>query len=441
MSKILMTVWPIETHLSPFMAVAQCLTARGHEVAFYTSGQLRNQLEREGFRCFPFERVTSHHAECNPGAVITSKMGVRARRQMWHDFLLGSVPGQLQDLERIWTAWQPDVVVCDITMWGPILVVHETKQVPLAVLAHTAYCLLEGREHPAPGISLPRPRTPAARLVARLLTAGINTATASIPREASRIRRAHGLPSLDSTVMEFTGRLPLHLVPSAPEFDYERRDLPSSVRYVGPCMWEGDPQPAPEWVTSMRGRRRIVVLEEQHYPEDGFLLKIAARAFAGQSAGVILMAGQGRDLSAFDLGASAANIRLEPWAPLSHAISSADLVIAHGCSETVLATLGRGIPMVVVPRMLEQPQIAWRLAATGTGIRLPMRGCTPERLRHTAERVLSDSSSERNAGRIRAAFTRMGGPSRAAESIEGLDRNYKIPVERGREQVHAGSRF
>lgn len=331
--------------------------------------------------------------------------------------------------------------MCDITMWGPILVVHETKQVPLAVLAHTAYCLLEGREHPAPGISLPRPRTPAARLVARLLTAGINMATASIPREASRIRRAHGLPSLDSTVMEFTGRLPLHLVPSAPEFDYERRDLPSSVRYVGPCMWEGDPQPAPEWVTSMRGRRRIVVLEEQHYPEDGFLLKIAARAFAGQSAGVILMAGQGRDLSAFDLGASAANIRLEPWAPLSHAISSADLVIAHGCSETVLATLGRGIPMVVVPRMLEQPQIAWRLAATGTGIRLPMRGCTPERLRHTAERVLSDSSFERNAGRIRAAFTRMGGPSRAAESIEGLDRNYKIPVERGREQVHAGSRF
>lgn len=103
MSKILMTVWPIETHLSPFMAVAQCLTARGHEVAFYTSGQLRNQLEREGFRCFPFERVTSHHAECNPGAVITSKMGVRARRQMWHDFLLGSVPGQLQDLERIST--------------------------------------------------------------------------------------------------------------------------------------------------------------------------------------------------------------------------------------------------------------------------------------------------------------------------------------------------
>lgn len=424
MANILMTAWPIETHLTPFVAVARALRARGHEVGFYTSGQIRRQIERERFRCFPFQEAAPH-ADCNPGAASTRKMGWRAQRQLWHDFLLGSVPGQLRDLERIWSRWQPDAIVCDVTMWGPILVVQETKQVPLVVLSHTAYCLLTGRENPAPGISMPRPRTSGMRLLARILSSGINMATAAIPREASRIRGEYGLAPLDTTVMEFTGRMPLHLVPSAPEFDYDRDDLPSSVRYIGPCMYEDEAQPAPEWVTGMRSNRpRIVVLEELHYAEDAFLLKTAARAFAGHSAEVVLMAGHGRDLSALDPGIASPNVRLVPWVPLIQAVRSADVVVAHGSSETILAALGRGIPMVVVPRMLEQPQIAWRLAASGAGVRLPMRRCTPERLRAAVERVLGGEMFGRHARRLGAALARMGGPARAAELIEGLSRKF-----------------
>jgi MGT family glycosyltransferase len=428
MSNILMTVWPIETHLTPFVAVARALRARGHAVAFYTGEQVRGQLERGGFRCFVFQDVDHRHSDCNPGTAAAQKLGMRARRRMWRDFLLGSVAGQLRDLERIWTAWQPDAIVCDITMWGTILVIHETKSVPVAVFSHPAYCLLPGRENPAPGISLPRPRTRAARFVARLLSRGINLATASIPREASRIRREYGLAPLDGTVIDLTGKMPLHLVPSAPEFDYGRDDLPSSVRYVGPCICEEEEQqPAPEWVTSIRGQRpRIVVLEETHCAEDAFLLKTAAAAFAGHSAEVVLVAGQGREPAGLNLGKLAANVRLAPWTPLKHALATAEVVVAHGNSETVLASLGRGIPMVIVPRMLEQPQLAWRLSASGAGIRLPVRRCTPERLRQAVERILGAPVFGYSARRVGTALARMGGPSRAAELIEHLDRPSRL---------------
>jgi MGT family glycosyltransferase len=426
MSKILMTVWPIETHLSPFIALARALAERGHSVGFYISNRVQGQLKREGFRCFPFQAEVNRHTECNPGAAASQRMSVWARRKMWHDFLLGSVPGQLRDLDRIWAVWQPDVVVCDVTMWGPILVLHEEKRVPLAIFSHAGYCLLPGRDNPAPGISMPRPRTSVGRFIARLLSSGINLATLSIPREASRIRKEHGLAPLDTTVVEFTGRMPLHLVPSAPEFDYDRDDLPPSVRYVGPCFAEIEQHTAPAWVTQLRTRQRIVVLEELHQPEDAFLLETAAKAFAGHPAEVVLVAGRGRELPVFDPRAVAPNVRLERWTPLSYAISSADLVIAHGNSETVLASVSRGIPMVVVPRILEQPQIAWRLSASGAGIRLPMSRCTPERLRSAAERVLNSSAFPRNARRISAAFERRGGPVRAAELVEGLDRNGRL---------------
>ncbi len=429
MAKILMAVWPIETHLNPFVATARALRSRGHSVGFYCGGPALSQLERMGFRCFPFREVDIRSAERNPGAMGAEKMGMRARRKVWQEFLLGSVPAQVRDLERIWPQWQPDTVVCDITMWGPMLVTHEVKQVPVVALSHTAYCLLPGNRNPAPGISLPRPRNLGMRVLARLLSETVNIATASIPREANRIRAEYGLPPLHHTVMEFMGSMPLNLIPSAPAFDYERDDLPASVQYVGPCFWEEEEQcHPPEWVTQMRGKRpRIVVLEETHYAQDPFLLRTAAAALAGHQSEVILVAGRDRDPLTLDLGQLSANVRLEPWAPLRHTVFSADVVLAHGNSDTVLSSLSRGIPMVVVPRILEQPQIAWRLSDAGAGIRLPMSTCTPGKLRKAVDRVLSSPQFGRNARRLGAALGRMGGPARAAELIEGLDRTSHLP--------------
>jgi len=422
MANILMTVWPIETHLTPFVVLGKALRARGHDVAFYTGEQARWQLSGEGFRTFEFRAVDKRHSDANPGAASSQNLGPRATRKMWHDFLLGSVSGQIRDLDAIWEEWVPDALICDVTMWGPILVVQETRQVPLALFAHTAYCLLPGRNNPAPGLSLPRPETGRARLTARLLTWGMNRVTAAIPREANRIRREHGLEPFAGTVIDFMGRMPLHLVPSAPEFDYERDDLPGGVKYVGPGFWEEHGrEPAPHWTKWLRtSRPRVVVLEEAHYAEDGFLLHRAAEALAGHDAEVILVAGQGRELSQFNLKTHAANVHLMGWTPLRQALPPASLVVAHGNSETVLAALAQGTPMVIVPRMLEQPQVAWRLAACGAGVRLPMRECSPQRLRAAVDRVLETPRFAHNAQRMRAALAQRGGPARAAELVEEM---------------------
>jgi MGT family glycosyltransferase len=421
MAKFAMTVWPIDTHLTPFVALARELRARGHAVAFYTGPQAGPQLQRAGFGWFPFKELDSTLAERNPGAQSNLKLGLRATSKMWNDFLLGSLPGQIADLEQMCDTWRPDVLICDMTLWGPILVLHETKRVPIAVLSHTAYCVLPGRENAAPGISLPPPRGAAGRFALRLVARAMNAA-GGINRDANRIRAAHGLPPLEVTVTEYTGRMPLYLVPSAPELDYGRRDLPPSVHYVGLCATEDlEAQPAPGWTTRKAGGApRIVVLEEPHYAEDPWLLRTAAAAMAEASTETILVAGQGRNPAGLELGKLASNVRLEAWTPIEKAIASADVVIAHGNSETVLAALGRGIPMVILPRILEQPQIAWRLAASGAGIRVALKRATSQKLREAAEEVLRTPSFRQNAGRVAEALVRCGGPARAADLVADL---------------------
>jgi len=216
--------------------------------------------------------------------------------------------------------------------------------------------------------------------------------------------------------------MPLYLVPSAPEFDYERHDLAPSVHYVGLCVPpETDAHPAPGWIARKPGDpARIVVLEEPHYAEDPWLLRTAAAAFKGDSVEAILVAGQGRDPARLGLSELSPNVHLQPWTPLEYAIRSADVVVAHGNSETVLATLGKGTPVVILPRILEQPQIAWRVAASGSGVRLPLKRATPERLREAVQRVLGNASFAKQAQRISAALARCGGPARAGELVEGL---------------------
>jgi MGT family glycosyltransferase len=423
MAKFLMTVWPIETHLTPFLALARVLRARGHDVAFYTGPQEGPALARQGYGWFNFQELDSGLAERNPGAQSNLKLGLRATRKMWNDFLLGSLPGQIRDLDRVCDQWHPDVMICDMTLWGPILVLHETRHTPVAVLAHTAYCVLPGRENSAPGISWPPPRSAVGRLAVQLLARAMNRA-AGVNRDADRIRAEHGLRPLTVTVTEYTGKMPLYLVPSAPEFDYERGDLAASVHYVGLCVPpdEGGPQ-APEWTRRQPGgAARVAVLEESHYAEDPWLLRTAAAALAGDPVEAVLVAGQGRATAQLGLGTLAANVRLASWMPLGEVARTADVIVAHGNSETVLTALGAGIPMVVLPRILEQPQNAWRVAACGAGVRLPPRRTTPERLREAVREVVGTPSYTSQARRIGAALARCGGTGRAAELVEGLVR-------------------
>jgi hypothetical protein len=65
-------------------------------------------------------------------------------------------------------------------------------------------------------------------------------------------RAEHGLAPIGCSINEFTGRLPLHLVGNVPDLDYNRRDLPASVHYLGPCSEHpADPGRTTEWLEAL----------------------------------------------------------------------------------------------------------------------------------------------------------------------------------------------
>jgi MGT family glycosyltransferase len=421
--RVLFACWPFEGHLFPQLSIATALRDRGDRVAFYTGESAREAVESEGLPLFPFQRVEGawrrvHEREREVGG---RRQSLRVQHQAFRQWLVESLPDQVEDLRSVIERWRPDVLVADAAMWGPILVLRETVPIPVALASPLIFALIPGPDAPPPGSSLAPPRTPHGRALAWAITRATDLAAQGLRRRLDQLRARYGLGPMGCSVNAFCGRLPLYLVASIPELDLNRRDLPRSVRYVGPCLWH-PPEPADTtvWLDQLPGDRPWVhVTEGTSHFQDPFVLRAAACGLAGAPVETILTTGRRRDPQELGFPA-AANVHLRRWVSHDALLSRCGAVVTTGGPGTIMAALRVGVPLVVVPTTWDKPDNARRVAEAQVGVRLAPRRCTPEGLRAAVEQVLGDPRYRVNAQRVAERLAAAPGPSGAAELIEAL---------------------
>lgn len=429
MARFLFAVWPFAGHVHPAIAIAHALRARGHEIAFYTGSAVRSLVEGEGFRFFPFQEVDEQRVSALASSefpyspsLLNRLRTARLLQAKFREWLLDTIPQQVADLDRVLADWSPSALVCDLAFWSPFLVLHEARRIPVAVLSILAACILPGRDAPFWGQGSPRPRNAIMRSRTQLQRTLLDWLSVAFRSNVNAMRRRYGLPPLRCSVTEFAGQMPLYLVPSTPEYDYQRNDLPPSVHYVGPCLWDKPSDaPPPQWIAQLPDDRPLIYVTEATIgTTEPFLLKAAVRAFRDLPVQVVMTTGKQRDPGGMDLGGAAPNIRVEPYVPQSDLLPRMTVMVTLGGSGGVLAALKTGVPLVIVPTEWDRPENAQRVVEAGAGLRIAADRCTPERLRAAVERVLNEPSFRNNARRLAAAFAEYGGPARAAHLLENL---------------------
>jgi MGT family glycosyltransferase len=128
----------------------------------------------------------------------------------------------------------------------------------------------------------------------------------------------------------------------------------------------------------------------------------------------------GRDLDPASVGTAPANARVERYVPVSLLFPRCALVISPGGSGTVMAALGAGVPLVVMPVGADHPQNGARCAALGVGRVVDAAPFDPQALREAVRDVLSDAAYRRNAGRIATEIAALPGPDHAVGLLERL---------------------
>lgn len=433
-----MAVWPIAGHYYPNLAVAGALRARGHEVAFVTGTRAYDAIVQQGFECFTFTRVDERVLDrifFQPQLEAPWwKPTLMVRRRRSYDWMAGLLDGQLSDVDVAVDRWRADVVVCDPTLWGPILVLPERRQPRLAVFAYIPFCPVPGPNVPPLGFGLPLPHSGGQRLrmaAARLL---YGLGTRSFRNAANGFRHRYGLAPIPASVSEYAATIPLYLVAGIPELDFNRRDLPPSVRYVGACLWQRPRNgPPPKWLDERRCDQPWVhVSEGTIHTKAPLLSRAAAQGLAGLPMQVILSTSAPVGETNLGTGPIAPNIQLEHWLNLHYAdlLPRTDLVVTTGGAGTVVAALGAGVPVIIAPTEWDKPDIAARVVETGAGLRLPRSRCTARTLRDSVERVLGEPSYRTSARRLSASLARHDGPNEAARLLEALSAGGKARRDR-----------
>jgi MGT family glycosyltransferase len=436
--RVVQACLPVPGHLNPTLAVAQALRARDHQVAIYSGSRARNAVEREGLPFFPFDAsmdaLVMRHVLPDHGQSPAASGSVERRRSLnvkavqtaMKEMLLETIPHQVADLERATAAFEADVLVTDPILLGPVLVLKERLQIPVFVFSMLLGCLVPGPQAPPWGRGLPPPRTLASRARAWIETVLVDLFFTEFEGAASEMRKRFGLPRLRGRVSDEYGRVPLFLVASTPELDYERTDLPSSVHYVGACVWEGGAAPPalPAWLAELSPDWPLVhVTEGTIHTREPLLLRAAVEGLRDLPLHVILTTGAHRRPEELDLGPRGANIRVEQFVPHHALFPRTDVAVTTGGAGTVTTALLAGVPLVVVPTGWDLPENAERVAVSGSGLRISMYDCTSRRLRTAVERVLGDPSYRERARRLGAALRQRGGARQAALVIEQFAAN------------------
>lgn len=437
MARFLITCWPFVGHLYPQISVAHALRERGHDVAVYSHESTRPVVEGERFALFPFAHVDErryeriHALEAQVPATQPRRKTLSVAMRAYRDMLADSIPEQVADLRPIIDTWQPDVLVTDPAMWGPILVLWELTGIPVALLHQMIGSMIPGPDAPPWGPGLPPPRTFGTRLLSRVAQLGVDVVAHNMRRHVNHIRAQYGLRPMGCSINAFTGRLPLYLIPSVPELDYNRRDQPPNVHYIGPCVWTRPTGGAPlDWLDELPTDQPWVhATEGTAQYQEPFLLRATAQGLAGRRVQVILTTGQfSRDPATLGLHPLPDNVRVERWVSHEDLLPRCAAIVTTGGAATVLASLKAGVPLVVVPTFWDKSDNAQRVVEAGVGLRLAPRHCTPDRVRAAVMRLLEEPHFRENAQRMARRFAEVPGPRLAAELLEKLATEAPVPA-------------
>ncbi len=425
MARFLITAWHVPGHLYPQMAVAHALRKRGHEVAFYSGAQTAKVVEAEGFRLFPFTKMDEAYLDrvlFSPERNSSTPAGGFSFATLLREWMIDTIPAQVADLEAILQEWRPDAIASEVSMWGAPFILGEQGRLPVAITSFMPCCMIPGPDAPPFGLGLPKPRDLRTRLLSLVVTFAQKFVSRSFRKRLNEIRAQFGLPPIRTTALEHLATVPLYIIPATPEFDYDRHDLPTSVKYVGLYTWnKPGAVTAPEWLSTLPSDVPwIHASEGTVHVGEPFVLRAAAQGLAHLPMELIMTSGGARDPESIDLGARAPNIHLARWIPHSDLLPKTAIIITTGGAGTVLAAIDALVPMILIPTEWDKPELAQRIVEAGAGIRIKPGDVSPKSIRAAVERILGDPAFKRGVTRLAEAGRRYRGADEAAELLEGF---------------------
>lgn len=386
MSRIVFFCIPAQGHTNPTLGVVRELTARGHEVLYYSYRMLQEKIEAAGavfVACDDFDaelRLTPRE-----GAGIGSDLALSTRVLV--DTTLALDEMVCAEMERL----RPDCIVADsMAVWGKAIAMK--LGIPF-VCSTTTFAFN--------------------RYSAKIMKKSIKdlVSMAFSMREVNRqIRRLQdrGYPVKSILDLIASDDRVDTIVYTSPQFQPCAETFPEKYAFVGPSI-----RPAAEKVEKTRDRLVYIsmgTVNNNMLP----LYRSCLAALKDMPWQVILSVGQQADIAG--LGALPEGTAFYPSVDQIAVLEQADVFVSHCGMNSVSESLYFGVPLVMLPMTAEQRGVAARVEQLGAGLRL--NRTAPKAIREAVRRVLENPAYGEHAARIAEGFRACPGAEGAADKIE-----------------------
>jgi UDP:flavonoid glycosyltransferase YjiC (YdhE family) len=386
------------------VTVGRGLVARGAEVTLLTGTKHRDLVTGAGLRFAPLPADVDLDDADLQGllAEASAARGVAAIREGMLAVFVRVIPGQHRALRALLEEGRFDAVLGESAFTGlaPYVALPRAERLPVLGIATTPVTLASVDAAPF-GAALPPGHGPLGRLRDRALAAAIRPGlTRPLRREVDAVLAGIGAPPSRTDAFDFAYRCLDGLFQlSVADLEYPRRELPDTVRFVGPLRDHGcraDDATLPGWWPDLRSGRPVVHVTQGTIDnaDPGRLIAPTIRALADEDVLVVATTG-GRPVAEVEraLGAPLpANARVAEFLPYDLLLPLCGAVVTNGGFGGVQRALAHGLPLVVAGSTEDKPEVAARVAWAGCGRDLRTGTPRPSAIRRAVREVLSTSS-------------------------------------------------
>jgi UDP:flavonoid glycosyltransferase YjiC (YdhE family) len=373
---VLLTCVPGHGHLNPMVPLGRALMARGCEVQFATGDELVSRVRELGFPCSPAGPTL---AEMEANALAAPDVRAALDTEPWivaAAIFGGRARSFVEDLDGL--SRVPDLVIHDaMEMAGPIIAAR--NDVPW--VTH--------------GLG---PRWPA-------------LVEDAMPQFVDDVWRSNGLDPVAR------GGLGHHaFVEICPPV--VRSDNRGASDRIVECRSVPLDEPEISIVAYDDGRPSVYCTLGTFSNSDAEVFRTLLDVFASLDVNVLLTTGGG--ISGDELGPVPANVTVEAYVPQAQVLERADLVVCHGGSGTMLASLGAGVPIVAMPQGADQFINAPWWARSGAVTVLPPAALDRTAIAASLASALEDPVMRAAAASAARDIAAMPSPAETADTLMEL---------------------
>ncbi len=386
MARIVFFCIPAHGHTNPTLGVVRELTARGHEVLYYSYEPFREKIEGAGASFFPCDGYDAQ-LRLSPEEAVRLGADLALSTRVLVDTTLSLDHEVCAEMER----WKPDCIVADsMAVWGKAVawklgIPFVSSTTTFAFNRHSAKLMKQS------------PR----QMLGMLL---------SLPKISRDIRRLRdrGYPVKNVLDLIQSDENTHTIVYTSPEFQPCADTFSDKFAFVGPSI-----RPAAERVQK---EMETLVYVSMGTVNNAMLPLYRACIEALKAMGCQGILSVGTQVDTEALGPLPEGIRVYPSVDQIAVLEQADVFLTHCGMNSASEGLYHGVPLLMLPQTPEQGAVAARAEALGAGVRLEKT--TAQAIREGLERLLGDQTYREKARAIGEAFRACPGSAGAADKIE-----------------------